>query len=632
MNIDCIEEIKRKIDLLAYVEGQTGRRAEKLKGTTYRMNPCPICGHKDHFDIHTDTNSYNSYSGCCKGGSVIDFEMEYNRKDKAHAISDLKKYIGVEPARETNNRKKEEKPKDRLKENPVKAVRDYTPIIDDWHSKVSQTDYFYRRGLTERTINKYKLGYNPVGGEYGEAFKFLLPVTKNYVIYREEGTNNGRYRNSKGNAQLLNIDYIKDTSKKHIFITEGYIDSLSIEEIGYNSIALNSKENANALMEYIKNNLERAKEKIFILVPDNDEQGKKLIDKLTDDFKACNVALEVFKYNNEYKDVNEYLKSNKEELNDELSFYIHSLGKADTTKNYLYKFLEEIKEQRNKKIISTGFLGLNEKLGDGLINGLYILGAISSLGKTTFALQIADYIAQKGTDVLFFSLEMSRFEMLAKSLSRELYKVAGIKANGIGTRAILKGDIAGLTQEFKQAITNYDETSNRLSIVEGNFDTGVIEIRERVERYITLTGQKPVVFVDYLQILKSSGRLSDKQEIDKNVTELKRISRDFDIPVIVISSLNRQNYSAPISFESFKESGSIEYTADVIMGLQLAGIKELEQTEKNKIANREKVNKMKNENPRHVDLVILKNRNGQAYSSQEFWFYPVNNLFKEIRR
>jgi replicative DNA helicase len=110
---------------------------------------------------------------------------------------------------------------------------------------------------------------------------------------------------------------------------------------------------------------------------------------------------------------------------------------------------------------------------------------------------------------------------------------------------------------------------------------------------------------------------------------LKRISRDFHIPVVGISSLNRQNYSIPIGFESFKESGSIEYAADTLAGLQLAGIKELDPNEKQKVANREKVNQMKNANPRKLELVLLKNRNGQACSSQEYLFYPITNLFKE---
>lgn len=68
--------------------------------------------------------------------------------------------------------------------------------------------------------------------------------------------------------------------------------------------------------------------------------------------------------------------------------------------------------------ISTGFENLDKLLDGGLYPGLYVIGANSSLGKTTLVLQIADSIAKSGQGVLIFSLEMSRFELIAKTLSR----------------------------------------------------------------------------------------------------------------------------------------------------------------------------------------------------------------------
>ena len=59
--------------------------------------------------------------------------------------------------------------------------------------------------------------------------------------------------------------------------------------------------------------------------------------------------------------------------------------------------------------------------------------------------------------------------------------------------------------------------------------------------------------------------------MDKAVLELKRISRDFKLPVIAVSSLNRMSYGQRISMEAFKESGAIEYSSDVLIGLQLRG-------------------------------------------------------------
>lgn len=62
---------------------------------------------------------------------------------------------------------------------------------------------------------------------------------------------------------------------------------------------------------------------------------------------------------------------------------------------------------------------------------------------------------------------------------------------------------------------------------------------------------------------------SAKEAVDNMVPELKRISRELDLTMIIISSVNRANYLTPIDFESLKESGSIEFSCDVLWGLQL---------------------------------------------------------------
>jgi len=81
------------------------------------------------------------------------------------------------------------------------------------------------------------------------------------------------------------------------------------------------------------------------------------------------------------------------------------------------------------ELISTGFNTLDVALDGGLFEGLYVIGAISSLGKTTLAIQIADYLASQGRDVLYISLEMSRYEIMAKSISR--HTLLYCKENGL---------------------------------------------------------------------------------------------------------------------------------------------------------------------------------------------------------
>ena len=135
-----------------------------------------------------------------------------------------------------------------------------------------------------------------------------------------------------------------------------------------------------------------------------------------------------------------------------------------------------------------------------------------------------------------------------------------------------------------------------------------------------MTGKTPLVIVDYLQIVAPyNERATDKQNMDKAVLELKRISRDFKLPVIAVSSLNRMSYGQRISMEAFKESGAIEYSSDVLIGLQLRGAGEaaFDPTE------------AKKKNPRQIEAVILKNRNGRVGEKIEFEYYPMFNYFTE---
>ena len=260
---------------------------------------------------------------------------------------------------------------------------------------------------------------------------------------------------------------------------------------------------------------------------------------------------------------------------------------------------------------------------------MYIVGAISSLGKTTIITQIADQIARAGTDVLIFSLEMARAEIMAKSISRHTLQsvlaTGGDIRNAKTARGITTGkryiDYSQTERDLiNNAIMEYSQYAQNIYISEGVGDIGAEQIRQTVAQHILYTGKTPVVIIDYLQILAPySERATDKQNTDKAVMELKRISRDYKTPVIGISSFNRANYKEAVTMEAFKESGAIEYSSDILIGLQLkgAGKKDFD------------ANEAKRKDPREIELVILKNRNGRTGDSLSFNFYPLFNYFEE---
>lgn len=278
--------------------------------------------------------------------------------------------------------------------------------------------------------------------------------------------------------------------------------------------------------------------------------------------------------------------------------------------------------------VRTGFANFDDKT-DGLFPGLYVLGAIPSLGKTTFILQLADQVAEAGHHVLFFSLEMSRREMLAKSWARVSYQVDPAKAC-TAAQLFQKG---WPDKTLKAVERNYlERVENRVSVIEGAFNLTVRDIRERAAAYIEHFGASPVVFVDYLQITGIEERgYSDKQRMDANITELKLASRDLGIPVIVVSSLNRAGYLQPIDLDALKESGGIEYTADVVLGMQLDLFNDEEfLRERNPLVKREMVLNHKARSPRRIELVCLKNRYGKSGFSCFYNYYPAYDYFEEI--
>lgn len=301
--------------------------------------------------------------------------------------------------------------------------------------------------------------------------------------------------------------------------------------------------------------------------------------------------------------------------------------------------------QQNRPCIASGWPRLDAALDGGVYTGLYVLGTVSSLGKTTWGLQLIDNMVAEGSDALIFSLEMSADELTAKSVSRLTAEIA-LKtgqpmSNAKTTRGILAhsrytGYSVAERQMIDDAIAEYQRrTQGHLWIFEGIGNVGVSQIRDAVQRHISFTGRKPVVFVDYLQILAPiDPRLSDKQSIDKNILELKRISRDFDISVIAVSSLNRENYSEPVSMRAFKESGAVEYSSDVLIGLQCEGM-DYQEDDTNDAKRRKRVRELFKSNESRaasgvdIQLKVLKNRNGEKGKEQGFKFYPLFNLFRE---
>lgn len=490
-------------------------------------------------------------------------------------------------------------------------------------------DYYAARGITAETCKKRHF-FERDGRAYMPVF--LRGKCAGWTARSISDGLTPRYKNSVGSIGIWNADLLLENGgNMNLFVTEGIIDAATLEQLGEKAIALCGSQNKFKLLRFCEENMATASTWRFVLAGDSDDSGAQMNAALHEGLQKLGFPVTKLSMPQNNIDINALYLQNADKLKDLISSVGEQVGiesamyAATSAAAALDTFFAELERRAGKSAISTGFEGLDKLLDGGLHAGLYVLGAISSLGKTSFLLQIADYIAENECDVLFFSLEQSRYELMAKSISRTSATLdSGLCCNAFTARQILSGAAANSAQRehlLLDARDVYAKSAAGLFIREGMADIGTGEIRAAVREHITMRKTKPVVIVDYLQILAPSDRrATDKQNTDRAVVDLKRISRDFDIPVFAVSSFNRENYRTAVSMEAFKESGAVEYSADTLFGIQLEGAGE----------QGFDVNAAKSREPRQVELVILKNRNGIPYAKLNFKYDARFSLFEEI--
>ena len=464
------------------------------------------------------------------------------------------------------------------------------------------------------------------------------------------------------NSDKYNTTYkIRDIIEKNNYIEEEnkYID----EEIRTNGQEWGKNREAYLQFRILGNLQEEYKKDLN--KPINNKVNN-LINKAY--YKALEIPKNILTLDTEYKeildedliicnkDINDYLLSEEEKLKNNVDYFNNTITQMlekqalktyeqENALNYLDTFKQNIIDQQKNIALSTGISSLDRAIEGGFYRQqLVILGAISSLGKTTLALQLADNIARQGEEVLIFSLEMSKDELIAKSLSRHSYLKAYDRrytALALTTRDILTGKGSNTLlpnneqriEIYNEALEEYKKIANNIYISECNEkdDINIKTIEEKVKRHIAITNKRPFVVIDYLQIIQDTDKyLSDKQKTDKVLSDLKRLARDNDITILLISSLNRGAYTQEISLDSFKDSGNIEYTADLLIGLQ-AETEENINNEKVDKKVKEQINKIQQKDERDLTLKVLKNRNGRITDIKGIKFYAKYNYmyFKE---
>lgn len=243
--------------------------------------------------------------------------------------------------------------------------------------------------------------------------------------------------------------------------------------------------------------------------------------------------------------------------------------------------IEKKYKKRDDYSYRTGYLDL-----DRIIEGLHeqeltIIAARPGVGKTSFALQMAEHIAKKNIYTYFVSLEMSEKQLGNRMIARKADIDSHVLRMGWLTEENFAeiGKAAGEISEFKMCI-----------------DSKVSTIQEIESKAMQLKNEKNLglIVIDYLQLLKSKNKFSNReQEVADISRRLKLLTKKLDIPIVALCQLNRETEKrkTPI-LADLRESGSLEQDADNVIFLYIAD----DEKNKSKIIN--------------IDVIVAKQRNG----------------------
>ena len=287
--------------------------------------------------------------------------------------------------------------------------------------------------------------------------------------------------------------------------------------------------------------------------------------------------------------------------------------------------------------LSTGLANVDRMLGGGFEYGnLYVLASAPGMGKTTLANQIAVSISAHGNDVIYVSLAEDTIDLMIKGISRCGLEIS--EDNAITTwqldgayrgdsRYADFSDVQRATLELARA--RYAKQAEKLYIVD--IPISMDELESIVSSREPLTGSKPFVVIDFLQLLSLIGE-SDKQKClsisdrdNNNVMRLKKLAFKHKIPILVLTSVCSTSYYTSVSLESLNHAGGIENTADVVLGLQPSKYS-FNDSRAGKRAMAETMAK----DVREMSLSCVKNRDGK-FGKVDLIYKSSYSLFEEMQ-
>ncbi len=596
---NALREVKARIPVTNYLQ-------KSPKGNYC----CPFCGSGNGrnktgaLKVYPETNTFHCFAaGCDKTGDVIDLYMNETGADYNTALSLLAAEIGITIDRDSSTHSQTHEKAARTDFNKLGAVNtgkeeleateaatvDYTEYYRDCRDRLADpaaVTYLEARGIPIELAREYWLGFDPaadpanVPGNGTEkklhpAARIIIPSNKAFYLGRAidpEVPIAYQKINVKGSSPgIFNSRALYVPEVQEVFITEGAFDALSIIEAGAAAVALNSVDNVKIFLSQLEAK-PTAATLIICLDVDPDNKTREKVEKqkaeLEKGLQRLNIRFIEDDIISSYKDANERLQKDRQGLIDA----IRGAVAAAAPKSEIDTFLEGIYTEKYKPV-ATGVKSLDKLLHGGFIpQTLILLGAEPGAGKTALATMIFENMARAGQPGIYFNLEMSKEQLLARSISRIAYQNNNWPLDALDVLQGYRQD-AETRGVVEQAARIYEkEIGGLLHYNPDNIGTDLTAIL----KYIDTEGQKavaagkpaPNICVDYLQIMTGDGREDPAEMIKRAVAGLKGYATKYKAIVLAIMAQSRAaNKSTEATQTAGRDTGALEYTADLQLQL-----------------------------------------------------------------
>ena len=535
---------------------------------------CPLCGHGNHGDglIANKTSGKHGLIcyGCGFSGDVIALYKELHQgMSFPAAVDELGQKLGIVPG--TSKPKEQTFSPIGRKEEP-KKLSDHSEYYAKCKARLTDPrdtrglDYLQKeRGISLEIAQAYAgigVGYNPVEDTAGTGKHFcprlIIPSGKShYIARRVDGQKEFKVLNSVGDE--AEITYLQELDNPGVcFVVEGAFDGMSIQEAGGRVVVLNSTSNSRKFLAYA---IEHRPQCVLVIAMDNDMAGNAAKKELSEGLAAAKIPYRIANLCRPGKDINDELMADR-------AAFIQNVREAmepgDNSQVNPYTGLLQAITAGKYLCRPTGIKEFDNLLGGGPIPGQVILiGAPPGSNKTATCQWVAEHMAQHNQDFrcLFFCLEMSSNQLLARSLARLMYE-QGI--DDMSTFEILQGrNIASIKEGLKK---HSSLIGNRVRYNPGAdcgesfpYELGKILEAVRSEEHIDL------VVVDYIQLINAGGR-DEGDNITRSMKALGDIAKERDCIVMAVMANNRTtNQKGESSLAGGRGSSSLEYGADSLL-------------------------------------------------------------------